>query len=246
MSIFQNKLMTVVIVEDDPMVCRVTQGFLEKIEGCICINTYESIAEAKEGLLLKTPMLVLLDVFFSKSSGLDLLKWIRDNELDTDVILITADNSTKSLEKAMRYGAIDYLVKPFRFSRFEEALQKFIKVKSKIDKNIKSNQEGIDLLMKASDSSEKDDLVDTDLDIEEVLEKVKLESNKTYKLIKEYLEKNPEEAYTAGMIGEKLGISRITARRYLDKMEANGSVEFSSEYGTIGRPKNYYKFKEQK
>ncbi len=45
------------------------------------------------------------------------------------------------------------------------------------------------------------------------------ETNKTYQGILRFLQDNPDEFFTSNMIGEKLGVSRITARRYLDQME---------------------------
>ena len=245
MSEFPNKLISVAIVEDDPMVRRVTESFLEKMEGFVCMSIYASIDEAKKGLTIKLPHLVLLDVFFAQSSGFELLHWIRENQLDTDVILITADHSTKSIEKALRGGAVDYLVKPFRFSRFEEALLKFAKINQEISKSKTSTQKDIDILMNRSKLELDDSKIEEDIDLHQAYEKDKLERNKTYRMIEDYLMDYPKDKFTAGIIGEKLGIARITARRYLDKMEEEGSIVLHTKYGAIGRPKNYYQIKEK-
>ena len=110
------------IVEDDPMVREINEKFLEKVEGFTLQGSVNSIEKAKEAILRDKPDLILLDVFFPQGKGTDLLKWIRSENLKCDVILITADRNTDTVEEAFRYGAVDYLVKPFVFTRFKEAL----------------------------------------------------------------------------------------------------------------------------
>jgi response regulator of citrate/malate metabolism len=235
MSKFQSRIITVAIVEDDPMVSRITEEFLAKVSGYLLKATYDSIEKAKEGILENPPKLLLLDVFFSKSSGIELLKWSRKFELDMDVILITADHSTETIEKAMRYGAIDYLVKPFRFARFEEALLNYKNVIESFREGEVSSQEIIDSILNKNAT--------VIVQEKEVSEVAKGYQNITYKLILDYLKTHKELGVTASSLGEELKIARITARRYLDKMEHDGIVDIHSEYGSIGRPKNYYRIK---
>ncbi|GKT33744.1 Signal transduction response regulator, citrate/malate metabolism like protein, partial [Aduncisulcus paluster] len=47
--------------------------------------------------------------------------------------------------------------------------------------------------------------------------------------------------YTAQEVADELGISRITARRYLDEMESEDKLELYLEYGKVGRPRNKYR-----
>ncbi len=76
-------------------------------------------------MLSKKPDLILLDVYLPNENGIDFLKWIRSQALDADVILITADKSMERIQQAFRYGVVDYLIKPFRFERFREALLQY-------------------------------------------------------------------------------------------------------------------------
>lgn len=55
--------------------------------------------------------------------------------------------------------------------------------------------------------------------------------------------KHNKERFTASMLGDEFGVSRITARRYLDKMDKEGVIELQMLYGSIGRPQNYYQYK---
>lgn len=57
--------------------------------------------------------------------GLEVLKAIRAQNIPVEAIMVTAANDRASLEDALHFGAVDYLVKPFAFDRFQLALEKF-------------------------------------------------------------------------------------------------------------------------
>lgn len=113
------------IVEDDPMVRQINSKFLKKIEGFSLEKAVANLSEAKEFLMQKQVDLILLDIFLPNENGIDLLKWLRQNEILSDVILITADKSVERVKDAFRYGVVDYLIKPFTFERFNESLNIF-------------------------------------------------------------------------------------------------------------------------
>lgn len=99
-------MIQVLIVEDDPMVREINEKFLKKIEGYTVCNSVSSIEKAKASILKIRPDLILLDVFFPQGRGIDLLKWIRKEDLKCDIILITADKSMQTVEEAFRYGVV--------------------------------------------------------------------------------------------------------------------------------------------
>lgn len=109
------------IVEDDPMVLQINEKFLRKIQGFEHVGSVNDIMNAKAFIQTLKPDLILLDIFFSVGRGIDVIQWLREENIDTDVIFITADRNPKTIERAFRFGAVDYLVKPFRFDRFEES-----------------------------------------------------------------------------------------------------------------------------
>lgn len=78
---------------------------------------YDVMFETRaEGALDKmrawSPDLILLDVNMPDASGLDILKEIKGSEMDTQVIMLTADDTAETAVKAMKAGATDYLTKP--------------------------------------------------------------------------------------------------------------------------------------
>lgn len=233
---------SVIIVEDDPMVRRINEGFINRVEGFKCTGSFGEIEETKKAISKEVPDLLLLDIFFIKGQGIELLKWLRFQEIDADVIFITADKSTESISEALRYGAIDYLIKPFRFERFEEALLKYKRISKELNKKKSMDQSVVDAFLKASDTKS------NNIQPEDKKDKIKKEieydnRNQTYKRILSFLQENSGQSYTADMVGKKLGISRITARRYLDNMEKEGIIRLELEYGNIGRPQNNYIYK---
>lgn len=231
-------MIKVLIVEDDPMVREINERFLAKITGYSLVDSVSTLDRAKEVMKILEPDLVLLDVFFPQGKGVELLHWIRREGMRSDVIMITADRSVETVEEALRYGAVDYLIKPFKFKRFEETLTQYRLRKRNLTQSENVEQDMIDQLMMrdnggAREEDEDHELIDT-----------KGFSQLTYDKVCECIRSFGEQTFTAQLVAKKIGVSRITARRYLDYMEKEDKLEIELEYGKVGRPKNRYKVKE--
>jgi len=88
-------LIEVMIVEDDAMVREINSKFLKRIEGFVLYKAVSNLDDEKKFISIKKPGLILLDVYFLKENGVDLLKWIRGQ--DIDIILIIADDLAEKL-----------------------------------------------------------------------------------------------------------------------------------------------------
>ncbi len=220
------------IVEDDPMVLQINEKFLRKIQGFEHVGSVNDIMNAKAFIQTLKPDLILLDIFFSVGRGIDVIQWLREENIDTDVIFITADRNPKTIERAFRFGAVDYLVKPFRFDRFEEALEKYRRLYEKYTSEENLDQSDIDSFSKTLSKS---------TDYSSITSSISDEKNQTLVDILSLLKRNESVGYTAQEVADELGISRITARRYLDEMENEGKLELYLEYGKVGRPRNKYR-----
>lgn len=230
-------MIKVLIVEDDPMVREINEKFLSRVEGYKLYDSVNSIKKAKEILLKGVPDVVLLDIFFPQGKGLELLKWIRFKDIKCDVILITADKSMETVEEAFRYGAVDYLIKPFVFKRFKEAMIQYQNRKNNFG-NIEDVEQ--DLIDKYTIKSKRGTVQNED----EVID-LKGFSQHTYGKILECIEEMREKTFTAQEIAQSVGVSRITARRYLDYLEKEKKLAIELEYGKVGRPKNKYRLKKE-
>lgn len=216
------------IVEDDPMVREINSKFLKRVEGFILYKAVSNLEDAKKFIMFKKPDLILLDVYLPKENGIDFLKWIRSQEVDIDVILITADKSIERIQEAFRYGVVDYLIIPFSFERFKEALFQFKSRYYQFRRNDVIEQKELDKLIYNKN------VINNEDDFAKELNKY------TYRAIWEEIEKGREEYFTAEYLAEKLGIARVTVRRYLEYMEKENKVEKLVEYGKVGRPQHKY------
>ena len=63
------------------------------------------------------PQIVVLDVMMPGMGGLDVLKRLRDDYPQIPVILLSGIGSTQDVEKGMRLGAIDFLMKPLQIEQ---------------------------------------------------------------------------------------------------------------------------------
>lgn len=228
--------MRVLIVEDDPMVRTINKGYLKKIDESIEIFEASSIEEAKEVLKAKPINLILLDVYLGEGRGPDLLAWSRASALDLEVVLITADNSYETVATVFRLGAIDYLIKPFSFERFYEAINKVRLKRSAFSEKQKVEQEDIDKIFSKGALTEKVPSVERELISEKGINPM------TYALVKEAL-LNAGKKQTAQEIASVTNLARVTVRRYLEHMVSTEEVEEELNYGKIGRPNKYYLWK---
>jgi two-component system CitB family response regulator len=219
----------VMIVEDDPMVREINTKFLKRVEGFSLYKAVSNLEDAKRVISIKKPDLILLDVYLPRENGLDLLKWIRGQEMDIDIILITADKTIERVQEAFRYGAIDYLIKPFSFERFKEALDQFKDRYESFQSNDEIEQKDLDKLISCLGMPQSDD------DLTKGLNRY------TYNIIWDEIGKGNYEYITAEELAEKLGIARVTVRRYLEYMEKESKVEKLVEYGKVGRPQHKYR-----
>ena len=171
--------------------------------------------------------LILMDVFLPEKSGIDILKAIREKNFFTDVIMITAANSTNEIKRAFAYGVVDYLVKPFEFERFKEAINKY-KARKKVllNEEVVSQSDIDSLIMNNSSENE-----------------VKLPKGlnaRTLDRIIDFLNEKSNEVWTLREIAYEIKISNVTIKKYMDYLESIGKVDLEMNFGNVGRPEYKY------
>ncbi|GAV23612.1 response regulator [Carboxydothermus pertinax] len=213
-----------VVVEDDPMVLEINKSFVKEVEGFQIIGTFKNGNDLLAFLNSNSPDLIILDIYLPDIDGLTLLKEVRKRNISVDVLAITAAQQGEIVAELLRYGVVDYIIKPFKKERLIDALltykNKYLKIGQK--RNVK--QEDIDRLFSRSSTGGN-------------LPKGLHET--TLKMILKTLE-DAEEPLSASEVAERVGISRVTARRYLDYLEKEGMAGKEVQYGNIGRPVNFY------
>ncbi|WP_110927335.1 response regulator [Bacillus massiliglaciei] len=226
------KTIRVLLIEDDPMVQEVNRQFIERLEGFQVIDTAANGQIGLTKIKQLKPDLVILDIFMPSLNGIEALTQIRKDELDVDVIIISAANDRQTIRKSLQNGAFDYLIKPFKFERLQHTLQQYqaFFMEMKPGDGISQNQ--IDRMMfqvddKKNEFSLSKDMIPKGLNIA-TLEQVV------------HFMKNKKEALSAEEVADGIGIARVTARRYLDFLYSKELLKLDVQYGGIGRPVNKY------
>lgn len=227
-------MIRVLIVEDDPMVAQLNKQFLAKIEGYTLVAMANSVAEARERLTTEVIDLVLLDVYMPEEDGLELLSDIRAQQLPTDAILITAATDVTQVQTALRYGAVDYLIKPFEFERFKTALNKY-----KQHYDLLQGQQSI-----SQTSLDRQLLSQTQTPDNAQANLPKGLTQKTLQAIINKVNDSGERAFSTDEIAEMANISRVSVRKYLKFLADIEVLEESMTYG-IGRPVYLYTFNKE-
>lgn len=221
--------MNVLIVEDDEKVAEIQRLFTEKVEGFSTTGIALTIAEAEEMIEVLKPDLVLLDIYFPEGSGIDLLWKIRSAYRSVDVILITAAKEVDILQEAIRGGVFDYILKPIVFARFQKTLTKFYEYRKRIAEMKTVDQRDVDGLLHPI---KQETVVDTSMP--KGIDAITLEK------IIGVMNSLSDAGITAENVGKQVGVSRTTARRYLEYLVSVGIVRADLSYGTVGRPERIY------
>jgi len=216
------------IVDDDFMSASVHRSYTERLQGFTVVGEAHTGQEALALIRRLQPELVLLDIYLPDMSGLEVMRRVRTEGLPVDVIAVTAAKDVETLRGAMQGGVLHYLVKPFLFDTFRERLERYATLKRRLEKMREANQEDVDKLFSLLRAEGRDGLP-------------KGISSPTLGLVVEAL-RDADDALTAIEVGERAGISRGTARRYLDYLATVGTVELSLRYGAAGRPEHLYRW----
>lgn len=113
--------MKVLIIEDNHELAGSIQSFLSS-EGYICEVGY-TCGEAKNKLVSFQYDCILLDIMLPDGNGLELLRFIRDENIQSGVLITSAKNALDDKVNGLESGADDYLTKPFHLSELHARLR---------------------------------------------------------------------------------------------------------------------------
>lgn len=215
-----------VIVEDDLMVASINSQFARKTPGVKIIATFHDGKDALSFLEKNEVDLLLLDLYMPSFSGLELLEALRRSRNEVDVIMITAANDIDNINKALHLGILDYLIKPFQYERFEEAMNKYVLRHTLMKTGIKFSQSDIDQLINMKDSAAKAQEMEFEKGIQ----------RKTLELIRNCLKKHPGHFLSSEQIASETELSKVTIRRYMNYLIEKNKAASRIDYSTGGRP----------
>ena len=220
-------MIKVLVIDDDFMVAKVHSGFVNSIDGFAVVGVAHNGAEAIKAVESLNPALVLLDIHLPDINGLDLLQQLRTIKPDLDVLVISAAREMDTVRRALRGGIVHYLMKPFSRDDLNERLEHYRSSYAPLQTSDQQlQQEDVNRLFGLGKGQEHRPLP-------------KGCSIETLELVEKILKQAPQPI-SATETAEQLGISRVSARRYLEYLAEEGLVQVNLKYGGVGRPERRY------
>jgi response regulator of citrate/malate metabolism len=215
------------VVEDDALVAEVHASYVERVPGFTVAGVAHRATEALEILGSRPVDLVLLDFHLPDVKGLDMLRLLRARTAaPVDVIAVTAARDPDSIRAAIAQGVTQYLVKPFAFATFADKLERYARYRAQVEVAAEPDQAKVDELIGTlrgtSARTLPKGLNPTTLD--HVRDAVRAAGG----------------PLTASEVAGRCGLSRVTARRYLEHLVVEGVITLSMRYGGTGRPEHLY------
>ncbi|KWX19847.1 chemotaxis protein CheY [Mycolicibacterium wolinskyi] len=214
----------VLVVDDDFMVAEIHRRFVERVDGFRAVGVARNGGEALTAATELRPDLILLDVYLPDMTGLEVLQRLRAEGNLVGVIMITAARELDTVRGALDGGAADYLIKPFEFDQLRAKLAAFAARADALAAEGGASQSMIDALFSGRSSA--------------TAPLPKGLGAETGRLVMDAVRAAGE--VSAAECAELVGISRVSARRYLEHYLSTGALELRLQYGT-GRPERRYR-----
>jgi two-component system response regulator DcuR len=218
-------MINVLVVDDDAMVAELNRCYIGQIPGFSCCGVASNLQQAKERLANGRPPvdLILLDIYLHQENGLSLLPELRSAAHPVDVIVISSAADAQTIKTSLNYGVVDYLIKPFQFSRFEEALSGWRQKKSLMDNQPFYQQADIDRLLHGTPAEEEKRLP-------------KGLTQQTLRTLCQWIDAHPASEFSTDELASEVNISRVSCRKYLIWLAQMNILFTSIHYGVTGRP----------
>ena len=215
------------VVEDDALVAEVHASYVERVPGFVVAGVAHRATEALEFLASRPVDLVLLDFHLPDVKGLDMLRLLRARSAaPVDVIAVTAARDAASIRAAIAQGVSQYLVKPFAFVTFADKLERYARYRAQVDVAAEPDQAKVDALIGTLRGT-------TARTLPKGLNATTLDH------VRDAVRESGAPL-TASEVAGRCGLSRVTARRYLEHLVVEGVVTLSMRYGGTGRPEHLY------
>lgn len=221
-----------IVVDDDPGVLALHRRFLERVEGVEVVASLARGEGVADAVAAHGAQLVVLDIGLPDVDGLDVLAELRERfGGDVAVVMVTAIAQRDVVQRAIRRDVDDYLVKPIELHEFVTRCRRArdLVLRRRAGRAQELAQHEIDLLMGAERTMAQD-AARTALP--------KGFAQATLARVRAALQES--EPMSAAEVAEVAGISRVSARRYLDMLVSRGELALSLRYGSTGRPEHRY------
>ena len=229
-------MINVLIVEDEPLIAEAHRTYLERLDGFavagVAHTARDAMRAAASASATDHPIdLVLLDIGLPDASGITLASGLSGLKPTPDIIAITSERDLEMVRAAVGHGALAYLLKPFTFAAFRDRLERYRRFREALPA-------GTDAASQA--------------EVDRALAELRVSPAKTATPKGAAPGTNDEiaravrdsaEGLTAEAVAKQVGVSRVTAWRYLERLADDGTVTRHTDYGRAGRPKIRYQWR---
>lgn len=218
--------MNILIVEDDFRIGEMYKEFLKEKTEAKKIECVINAKEALEYLASYEVDIVIIDIYLPDMMGDTLAEEILKKYPFINFICISANQDAQIIKDLINLGVLHYLVKPVKLDILGEIVNRFIDMNKSLSKEKELEQSEIDQYFTVKKTIENTELP-------KGIDPVSLEKIRNAFEIK--------EEWVSSELGQTLGTSRTTVRRYLEYLREIGYLKVTQEFGDKGRPEKIYK-----
>lgn len=215
----------VLVVEDDLVAADAHRLYVQRVEGFEVAGVAHNGAEAMRFVEQHPVDLLLLDFYLPDAHGLQIARALRAANHTADVIAVTSARDLAMVRSAVSAGVVQYLLKPFTFATLRDKLERYARFRDTVTGEA-TGQDEVDRALATLRGSDGVALP-------------KGMSADTLSSVVSALKESPTGLSAVGAAGA-VGISRVTARRYLEHLADTGAVVRRPQYGQVGRPELVY------
>jgi response regulator of citrate/malate metabolism len=215
---------TVLVVEDSSSVAGLHRRLVDATPGFHALGVATDGESAYEAVVKLRPHLAIVDLAMPGGDGITFLRRVRSEGLPLEVIVVTASRDAPTIRETLHFGVVDYLVKPFAPERLQHSLAAFAQ-RARALCRAQLAQEEVDLVQ-----------VSGAFRMHRLPKGLK---RSTLKAVRDVLAASAEPL-SAQEVGARIGVARVTARRYLEYLEVIGAARMERESCGPGRPRNRY------
>ncbi|WP_188186704.1 response regulator [Nonomuraea sp. SYSU D8015] len=216
-------MISVLVVEDEEITAEANRIYVERVPGFEVAGVVRSGGEALRFLRKRPVDLILLDLYLPDMHGLEVCRAVRAGGLMCDIIAVTSARDLAMVRSSVSLGISQYLLKPFTYATLLEKLTRYARFKE--EAGVAVGQGDVDRVLGTLRGSS---------------ELPKGMSQDTLDAVAAKLRERPE-GMAAQAVADAIGVSRVTARRYLEHLVELGVAARIPQYGGVGRPELLYR-----
>jgi response regulator of citrate/malate metabolism len=226
----------VLIVEDDVLIAEAHRTYLARLEGfspaAVVHTARDGMRAAATAAAAGEPIdLVLLDLGLPDASGISLASGLSGLAPAPDIIAITSERDLEMVRAAVSHGALAYLLKPFTFAAFRDRLERYRRYRSALPAGTEAaSQAEVDRAM-----------AELRIGADRAVTPKGAAPQTTDEIARAVRDR--PAGLTADEAAAQVGVSRVTAWRYLERLADEGTVTRNTDYGKAGRPKTRYQWR---